>query len=384
MPPQCAILSDRPVALFGRICAINVIAATAQKPHTGAMPRTKATTTNTTAQPGHQVLCIAYPGAMSLDITGPMQVFATANDVRRKQGLPAFYALTFAALQAGPVTLSCGLQMLATHGLRQMPPRTMPANTTVLIPGGDGIDDAQHDADLRAWVQAVAPRAARLGSVCSGALVLARAGLLDGLPATTHWCRLADLTALQRDIRIDGDRLHTYDAAHPLQRHIFTSAGVTSGIDLAISLVETDLGRAMALAVARQLVMFVRRPGGQAQFSPLLAAETTQAPRLAQLLEWIPSQLAADLGVERLAAQACLPPRTLARVFQQELGTTPGKYVERVRVEAAATLLSQRQASVATVARLCGFGHPENLRRSFHKTLAVSPQAFAERFGSPP
>ncbi|MFE1570636.1 GlxA family transcriptional regulator [Comamonas odontotermitis] len=331
------------------------------------------------AQPGHRVVCVAYPRAMSLDITGPMQVFATANDVRRRQGLPAFYQLTFAGLDAGPVMLSCGLQMVASHGLRQL---RLAANTTVLIPGGDGIEDAQHNAALRQWVQRVAPRVQRLGSVCSGALVLARAGLLDGLPATTHWCRLQDLAGLARNIHIDGDRLHTYDAAHPQQRHIFTSAGVTSGIDLAISLVEADLGRAMALAVARQLVMFVRRPGGQAQFSPLLAAETTQAPRLARLLEWIPSRLGDDLGVEQLAAQACLPPRTLARVFRQELGTSPGKYVERVRVEAAATLLSQRQASIATVARLCGFGHPENLRRSFHKTLAVSPQAFAERFGA--
>ncbi len=347
------------------------------------MPRTKSPTTNT-AQPGHQVLCIAYPNAMSLDITGPMQVFATANDVRQRQGLPAFYQLTFAGLQAGPVMLSCGLQMLATHGLAQLRLGPKAANTTVLIPGGDGIEAAQHDEALRQWVLRIAPKVMRLGSVCSGALVLARAGLLDGLPATTHWCRLADLQALARNIHIDGDRLHTFEAGHPQQSRVFTSAGVTSGIDLAISLVEADLGRAMALAVARQLVMFVRRPGGQAQFSPLLAAETTQAPRLAKLLEWIPSQLGADLGVEQLAAQACLPPRTLARVFQQELGTTPGKYVERVRVEAAATLLAQRQASVATVARLCGFGHPENLRRSFHKTLAVSPQAFAERFGTPP
>ena len=327
----------------------------------------------------HQVVCIAYPGAMSLDITGPMQVFATANDVRQRQGLSAHYQLVFAGLEAGPVRLSCGLQILASHGLRQL---RLQAASTVLVPGGDGIESAQHNEALRQWVQRAEKRVQRIGSVCSGALVLARAGLLDGLPATTHWCRLNDLAALQRDIQIDGDRLHTFDAAHPQQRHIFTSAGVTSGIDLAISLVEADLGRAMALAVARQLVMFVRRPGGQAQFSPLLAAETTQAPRLAQLLEWIPGRLGDDLSVEQLAAQACLPPRTLARVFQQELGTTPGKYVERVRVEAAATLLSQRQASVATVARLCGFGHPENLRRSFHKTLAVSPQAFAERFGA--
>ncbi len=315
---------------------------------------------------------------MSLDITGPMQVFATANDVRQRQGLPPHYQLVFAGLQAGTVRLSCGLDMVATQGLAQLRPTR---HSTVLIPGGDGIDAAQHDEALRQWVQYAAPQVQRMGSICSGALVLARAGLLDGLHATTHWCRLSDLAALGRNITIDGDRLHTYDAAHPQHSHIFTSAGVTSGIDLAISLVEADLGRPTALAVARQLVMFVRRPGGQAQFSPLLAAETRHAPRLAQLLEWIPSRIADDLGVEQLAQQACLPVRTLTRVFQKELGTTPAKYVERVRLEAASTLLSQQQASISTVARLCGFGHPENLRRSFHKTLAISPQAFAERFG---
>ncbi|THU02820.1 helix-turn-helix domain-containing protein [Lampropedia puyangensis] len=329
----------------------------------------------------HRVVCIAYQGAMSLDITGPMQVFATANDMRKKQGLAPFYDLTFAGLTASPVTLSCGLQIVATHGIAQL---SIKNNSTILIPGGDGIEVAQHDASLRAWVQRVAPRVQRLGSICSGALVLARAGLLDGLSATTHWCRLPELSALARDIHIEGDRLHTYDASHPKHAHIFTSAGVTSGIDLAISLVEADLGRAMALAVARQLVMFVRRPGGQAQFSPLLAAETRHAPRLAKLLEWIPSRLGDDLGVEQLSIQACLPPRTLARVFQQELGTSPAKYVERVRLEAASALLSQPHASIATVARLCGFGHPENLRRSFHKTMAISPQAFAERFGMHP
>lgn len=345
--------------------------------HTVRMPPSRTTAAHS-AQPGHRVICIAYPRAMSLDITGPMQVFATANDVRQRQGQPAFYQLVFAGLEAGPVTLSCGLQTIATQGLGQLRPGT---NSTVLVPGGDGVVDVQHHNGLRQWLQRTAPQVQRLGSVCSGALILARAGLLDGLPATTHWCRLAELAAMERPIQVDGDRLHTFDASHPQQRHIFTSAGVTSGIDLALSLVEADLGRSMALAVARHLVMFVRRPGGQAQFSPLLAAETTQAPRLAGLLEWIPGHLGERLGVEQLAAQACLPPRTLARVFQQELGTTPARYVERVRLQAATTLLSQRQASVSTVARLCGFGHPENLRRSFHKTLAVSPQAFAERFG---
>lgn len=326
----------------------------------------------------HQVACIAYPQAMSLDITGPMQVFATANDIRARQGLPAYYELCFAGLEAGPITLSCGLTMQASHGFAQL---ALPTNSTVLIPGGAGIGEVQHHPGLRAWLQETAPKVMRLGSICSGALALARAGLLDGLPATTHWCRLQELQALEHPIAIHVDRLHTFVAGHPQQSHIFTSAGVTSGIDLAISLVEADLGRTMALAVARHLVMFVRRPGGQAQFSPLLAAETRHAPRLAKLLDWLPSHLAEDLRAERLSEQACLPPRTLARVFQQELGTTPAQYVERIRLEAASALLSQAHASVATVAGLCGFGHPENLRRSFHKVLGVSPQAFAERFG---
>lgn len=331
------------------------------------------------ASEGHAVICIGYDHAMSLDIAGPLQVFATANDVRIKQGLGAWYRPQLVSQDAGVVTTSCGLRLLADGSWRDLDP---PANSTVLIPGGDGIERMQHDTELRAWLQRIAPKVMRLGSVCSGALALARAGLLDGLAATTHWCRVDELRAEHPGIAVDSDRLHTFDASHPVYRHLFTSAGVTAGIDLALALVEADLGRASALAVARQLVMFMRRPGGQAQFSPLLTPETTHAPRLATLLDWIPGQIGGDLSVDRLAEKACLPPRTLARAFQKELGTTPAKYVERVRVEAASALLGQQQASVATVARLCGFGHPENLRRSFHKHLAVSPQAFAERFGT--
>ncbi len=316
---------------------------------------------------------------MSLDIAGPLQVFATANDVRMKQGLKAWYQTLLLGSEPGAVATSSGLKMLAEASWRDF---EVPANATVLVPGGDGVDQAQHDQALRAWLQTIEPRVMRLGSVCSGALVLARAGLLNGLAATTHWCRVEQLRQIDADIAVDSDRLHTFDADHPVYRHLFTSAGVTAGIDLALALVEADLGRATALAVARQLVMFMRRPGGQAQFSPLLTPETTHAPRLASLLDWIPGQIGTDLSIERLAEKACLPPRTLARVFHKELGTTPAKYVERVRVEAASALLGQQQASVSTVARLCGFGHAENLRRSFHRHLAVSPQAFSQRFGS--
>ena len=342
-----------------------------------------AVVTSETALPkatsGHSVFCVAYDGVMSLDIAGPMQVFGTANDVRARQGHAPFYVLTLLAKRAGAVVTSCGLQILAEQAWDECQPHQ---NCTVLVPGGDGVDQAQHDGSLRQWLQQAEPMVQRLGSVCSGALVLARAGLLNQRIATTHWCRMDELREIHPSITVHTDRLHTYEASQPNGRHIFTSAGVTAGIDLALALVEDDLGSATALAVARQLVMFVRRPGGQAQFSPLLTPEPSHAPRLASLLEWIPGQLGGNLSVERLATQACLPPRTLARVFQRERGTTPARYVEQVRVHAAATLLGQRQASVATVARLCGFGHPENLRRSFHKHLSVSPQAFAERFGT--
>lgn len=330
--------------------------------------------------PRHQVVCVLYPGMMSLDVTGPMQVFATANDERARHGLPAHYQLVFVAATAGPVATSAGLRLHADGSWRDV---SLATPSTVLLPGGDGADAAAQDDKLRQWlIDIAAPQAQRLGSVCSGALILAHAGLLDGVLATTHWMRTEQLRRCSALSQVDADCLHTYDPQHPVQSRRFTSAGVTAGIDLALALVEADLGRPMALAVARHLVMFMRRPGGQAQFSPLLAAETAHAPRLAKLLEWIPSQIAGALNIEQLAAHACLPPRTLARVFQRELGTTPARYVERVRLEAATSLLSQRQASVATVARLCGFGHPETLRRSFQRHLAISPQAFAERFGT--
>jgi transcriptional regulator GlxA family with amidase domain len=235
--------------------------------------------------------------------------------------------------------------------------------------------------ELLAWLRTVEPQVRRLGSICSGALILAAAGLLDGHLATTHWADVEALRQSYPDVEVLGDRLHTYDAQNLNgNAHVFTSAGVTAGIDLALALVESDLGRAIALAVARRLVMFLRRPGGQAQFSPLLAPETSRVPRLAELLEWIPAHLGDNLSLEALAAQARMSARTLSRVFVQELGMGPGRYIERIRLEAARNLLQDAQASINTVARLTGFGHPENLRRTFHKHLAVSPQEYAERF----
>ncbi len=329
--------------------------------------------------PPRHVACLLYPGVMSLDVVGPLQVFGSANAERLGHGLPPAYALKLLADAPGPVTTSAGFALVADGDWADTDPAGL---DTVLVAGGDGVTAQLTHTGMLQWLRSAEPQVRRLGSVCSGALLLAEAGLLDGLRATTHWCRMDGMRQNYPKVQVEEDCLHTYDAASPVYGHIFTSAGVTAGIDLALALVEADLGRPMALAVARRLVMFMRRPGGQAQFSPLLAPETLHAPRLAALLDWIPTQLGGDLSLDALAGHACMPPRTLSRVFQRELGTSPARYVERVRVEAASTLLAQAQASISTVARLCGFEHPENLRRSFHKHRAVSPQAYAQRFGT--
>ncbi len=320
------------------------------------------------------IACLIYPGVMSLDVTGPLQVFASANEERARLGLPAAYALHLLAEQPGPVATSAGFALQAEQGFADSDPASL---DTLLIPGGQGESSQYANQPLLQWLRAAEPQVRRLGSVCSGALILAHAGLLDGQAATTHWADVDALKAFTR-IHVQGERLHTY---RPQAPHLFTSAGVTAGIDLALALVEDDLGRPVALAVARRLVMFLKRPGDQAQFSPHLAPEAGRAPRLAALLEWLPAHLGEDLSLEALAERACMAPRTLYRVFMAELGITPARYVEQVRLASARALLHGGQASVQSVARLCGFGHPESLRRSFQKALGVSPQHYAERFG---
>lgn len=323
------------------------------------------------------IASLIYPDVMSLDVTGPLQVFASANVECLRQGRAPAYTLRLLAEETGPVATSAGFQLVAEQAWRDTDPAAL---DTLLIPGGLGETAQCSNQPLLEWLRSAEPQVRRLGSVCSGALILAAAGLLDGRRATTHW---ADVAALRchEHIEVDGDRLHTYDPqGRDGDAHVFTSAGVTAGIDLALALVEADLGRPLALAVARRLVMFLRRPGGQAQFSALLAPDASRTPRLLGLLEWMAQNLAADLSLEALAEQANLSSRSLSRLFVQELGMGPGRYVEQLRLESARLLLQDAGASIGTVARLTGFRHPENLRRTFHKHLSVSPQDYAERF----
>lgn len=325
------------------------------------------------------ISCLIYPNVMSLDVVGPLQVFASANVERQRQGLPPCYRLLLLADIPGPVSTSAGIQLVAEQSWQQVLPSQL---DTLLIPGGPGDVQQCTNTPLLAWLRKIEPQTRRLGSICSGALILAASGLLDGQRATTHWADTERLSKQHPKVRVEAERLHTFDAEDQNgSAHLFTSAGVTAGIDLALALVEADLGRPMALSVARRLVLFLRRQGDQAQFSELLTPELCRTPRLAALLDWIPNNLGTDLSLERLAEQANMAPRSLSRVFVKELGMGPGRYVERVRLEAARLLLQDAQASISTVARLTGFGHAENLRRSFHKYLAVSPQDYLQRFG---
>lgn len=308
------------------------------------------------------VLTVLFDGVQSLDVTGPMEVFAGAS---RAKGVS--YGLRTASLDGGPVRTTSGLTLVPDGSLADAP-----VPHTLLVPGGRGTRGAH--PELTAWLREHAPRAERLVSVCTGALLLAEAGLLDGHRVTTHWNSCERLARDFPAVHVDPDPIFVRDG------RLATSAGVTAGIDLALALVEEDHGRELALTIARHLVVFLRRPGNQAQFSAQLSAQTAQRAPLREVQLWIDRNPAADLGVDALAARARLSPRHFARAFRAETGTTPGRYVERVRLEHARRLLEDSSVGVEQVARASGYGTPEAMRRAFVKTLATAPAEYRRRF----
>jgi len=245
---------------------------------------------------------------------------------------------------------------------------------TLLIAGGMGTQAAMRDEVLLAALRRLAPRVRRIGSVCSGAFLLAEAGLLDGRRATTHWEWCEALAARFPRVQVDRDPIFVRDG------NVYTSAGVTAGMDLALALVEEDHGRALALEVARQMVLFLRRPGGQSQFSAALAAQAADREPLRDLQAWIAEDPGRDCSVPALARRVAMSPRNFARVFAREVGATPGQFVERVRVEAARRRLEESADGVDNIAFRCGFGTAETMRRAFLRTLRVPPSAYRSRF----
>ncbi|MFE7273519.1 GlxA family transcriptional regulator [Streptomyces sp. NPDC057623] len=312
------------------------------------------------------VLFVLFEGVQSLDLTGPLEVFTGAEKHR-----PGTYRIRTASLDGGPVRTSSGLTVVPDAALADVSdPHTL------LVPGGEGTRGPQ--PALTDWLREHGPRAERLVSVCTGAILLAAAGLLDGRRATTHWAYCGKLARDHPAVEVDPDPIYVRDG------RVATSAGVTSGIDLALALVEEDLGRDVALGIARHLVVFLRRPGNQAQFSAQLAAQTAQREPLRDVQRWIAEHPDADLSVETLAARASLSPRHFARAFQTETGMTPGRYVDRVRLEHARRLLEDSADGVEEISRASGYGTPEAMRRAFVKTLGTAPVEYRRRFRPAP
>lgn len=311
---------------------------------------------------------LTFANVQVLDVTGPLQVFASANDLARAQGLPMPYAPTVVAAGGGAVMSSAGLALMAD-------PLPDEDSDTLLIAGGWGVYEAAEDPALVAWVKHQGMRSRRVASVCTGAFLLAASGWLDGRRVATHWTRCEQLAKQHPQLQVEPNPIFIKDGS------VWTSAGVTAGIDLALALVEEDLGRAMALEVARHLVVFLKRPGGQSQFSATLALQK-QGGRFDKLHAWIAEHLTRDLGLSSLAAEAGMSERSFVRHYRAETGQTPARAVELIRVETARRLLADSAVPVKRVALQCGFGSEETLRRSFLRAVGVTPQAYRERFNA--
>ncbi len=314
-----------------------------------------------------RVAILAFPRFQALDVFGPVEVFSAAD--RLAGG--GEYAVELVAPRAGAIETSSGVKVLPDRAARAV---RLDSLDTLVVAGGDGISAALEDRALVGWVGRAAARSRRACSVCTGAFLLAEAGLLDGRRATTHWAACDYFAERYGEVAVEPEPIFVRDGK------VATSAGVTAGIDLALALVEEDLGPELAREVARLLVLFLKRPGGQAQFSGALGGPLASRPSLRALQEWIPGHLDEDLSVAVLAGRAAMSPRNFARAFRRELGTTPGAYVERLRVELARTRLEASDAPLGAVATECGFGTAETFRRAFQRHVGASPSQYRERF----
>lgn len=318
---------------------------------------------------------LAYPDVQILDVTGPLEVFSRTSRYLRDEGLRKddAYRVEVIGLERGWFEASSGLRLHADRGFADVGRGI----DTLLIAGGLGTSRFQKHPGLRRWIRAQARHVRRLASVCTGAFFLAEAGLLKGKHATSHWASCERLAREYPDVVVEPDRLFVREGG------IYTAAGVTAGIDLALALVEEDLGRETALAVARHLVMFLRRPGGQAQFSAQLAVQFAEREPIRELQAFILDHPTADLSVPKLARRAGMSPRNFARVFTREIGTTPARFISAARVETARRLLEETSGDLETICAQTGLGSTESMRRAFLRLVGVSPSQYRERFNRP-
>ncbi len=315
-----------------------------------------------------RVVIVAFPQVQALDVTGPSEVVSLAD--RAMEGRA--YDIELVAGEGDAVSTSSGLALVPHRSLEEC---TGPIDT-LLVAGGLGVRRASEDERLISWLRLAARRSRRVASVCTGAFLLARAGLLENRRATTHWAACAALKRTYPTVDVRPDPIFVRDG------NVYTSAGVTAGIDLALALVDEDLGSQAALDVARSLVLYIRRPGGQAQFSRGLAGQAATRPGIRELQDWIVDNLGEDLSVAALAERSFMSQRNFARVFTAEVGVTPAAYVESLRLERARLLLESTDLQLEEIVRQCGFGTPETLRRTFARRLRVSPSDYRERFAT--
>ena len=319
------------------------------------------------------IVFLAFPGSQILDITGPYQVFVRAAEIYQrthpKEKSPYKVLLT-STTRSKNILSNCGLNLTASHTLSTI---RGPVHT-LLVAGGTEVEKANHDKEVVAWLRRISPRVVRLGSICTGAFLLASAGLLDGKRAATHWKWTEELACRYQKTTVDPEAIFIRDG------NTYTSAGVLAGMDLALALVEEDLGSRIALGVARELVMYLRRAGGQSQFSTALALQASDRKQIEELRLWAVDHLTADLRIENLAVKAGMSPRNFARAFLKDTGFTPARFVENIRVEAARRRLEESKDALQKIARDCGFGSLQALRRSFTRGLRVAPAEYRQRF----
>ncbi len=323
--------------------------------------------------PSRTVVFLAAPNTQILDVAGPFQVFVRAAELFLKDHpsqQPPYRVLLASTTRSKTVNTNCGLTLTGTETFRTL---RGPIDT-LLVAGGSGVEEAGQDQELLAWLRATAQRVRRIGSVCTGAFLLAAAGLLDGKRATTHWRWAGELAKRSNRIAVDPDPIYIRDG------NTYTTAGITAGMDLALALVEEDLGSPMALKVAREMVLYLRRAGGQSQFSTALSLQASDRRPIEEIRAWATDHLGQDLPVDKLAARAGMSPRNFARVFLKDTGTTPARFVERLRVEAARRRLEESRDKLEKIATDCGFGSISSLRRAFVRLLHVAPADYRSRF----
>ena len=310
-----------------------------------------------------------------MDVAGPFQIFVRASELYQQEypdSGPPYRVILASTSRQHHVETNCGIRLIASAWYRTLPDEI----DTLLIAGGTGLDAAARDRHLLSWLQTSAPRTRRFGSICTGAFLLAAAGLLKGKRVTTHWKWAAELAKRFDSMTVDPDPIFIRDG------NTYTTAGITAGMDLALALVEEDLGSSLAARVAREMVLYLRRPGGQSQFSAALHLQASDTCPISELHGWILNNLACDLCVTQLAARAKMSSRTFARHFRAQTGITPARFVERLRIETARNRLELTTDTVLKVTRDCGLRTPETMRRAFLRTLGITPADYRARFAA--